>query len=75
MTWFGVLAPAFTPADIVGRLNREIVQARALPNVKEQITQLGLEIVGSSPEQFAAVLRSENTRWGKMVRDLNLRAE
>jgi len=75
VTWFGVLAPAATPAEIIARLNREIVQAVAVPSVKEQISQLGLEIVASSPEQYAAVLKSENARWSKMVRDLRLRAQ
>ncbi len=73
VTWFGVLAPAATPAEIIARLNREIVQAVAVTSVKEQIFQLGLEIVASSPEQYAAVLKSENARWSKMVRDLGLR--
>ena len=75
VTWFGLLAPAGTPADIITKLHREIAQSLALPNVKEQINQLGLEIVGSTPEQFAALLKSENARWGKMVKDLNLRTE
>jgi len=75
VTWFGVLAPAATPAEVIARLNREIVQAVAVPSVKEQIFQLGLEIVASSPEQYAAVLKSENARWSKMVRDLGLRAQ
>jgi tripartite-type tricarboxylate transporter receptor subunit TctC len=75
VTWFGLLAPAATPADIIGRIHREITQSLVLPNVKEQFTQLGLEIVGSTPEQFAAVLKAENARWGKMVKDLNLRTE
>jgi tripartite-type tricarboxylate transporter receptor subunit TctC len=75
VTWFGVLAPASTPNEIISRLNREIVQAVAVPSVKEQIFQLGLEIVASSPEQFADVLKSENARWSKLVRDLGLRAQ
>lgn len=75
VTWFGVLAPASTPADIIARLNREIIQAVAVPSVKEQIFQLGLEIVASTPEQYAAVLKSENARWSKMVRDLGLRTQ
>ena len=75
VTWFGVLAPAATPAEVIARLNREIVQAVAVPSVKEQIFQLGLEIVASSPEQYAAVLKSENARWSKMVRDLGLRVQ
>jgi hypothetical protein len=43
--------------------------------VKEQITKLGLEIVGSSPDQYATFLRSENVKWGNMVRQLKLKAD
>jgi tripartite-type tricarboxylate transporter receptor subunit TctC len=75
VTWFGVLAPAGTPAEIVGRLNREINQSLALPAVREQMTPLGIEPVGGSPEQFAALLREENVRWSRMVKELGLRAE
>jgi tripartite-type tricarboxylate transporter receptor subunit TctC len=75
VTWFGVLAPAATPVEIIARLNREILQAVAVPSVKEQIYQLGLEIVASSPDEYATVLKSENARWSKMVRDLGLRAQ
>ncbi|MGH8617577.1 MAG: tripartite tricarboxylate transporter substrate binding protein [Burkholderiales bacterium] len=75
VTWFGVLAPALTPGDIVTRLNREINQAIALPSVREQMSQLGIEAAGGSAEQFAALLKEENARWSRMVRDLGLRAD
>ena len=75
ITWFGILAPAATPKDIVNRLNSEIVQAVALPNVREQLTKMGFEIVANTPEQYAVFLREENVKWGKVVKDLGLRAE
>jgi tripartite-type tricarboxylate transporter receptor subunit TctC len=75
ITWFGILAPAATPKDIVNRLNAEIVQAVALPNVREQLTKMGFEIVANTPEQYAVFLREENVKWGKVVKDLGLRAE
>jgi tripartite-type tricarboxylate transporter receptor subunit TctC len=75
ITWFGVLAPAGTPPDIVSRLHQEIVQSLAVASVREQIAKLGMETVGSTPEQFATFLREENVRWSKVVRDLNLKAE
>lgn len=75
ITWFGILTTAGTPADIVNRLNREIVQALAEPAVKEQISKLGMETVGNTPEQYAAFLREENVKWSKMVRALNLKAQ
>ena len=75
ITWFGVLAPAGTPRDVIARLNEEIVRSLAVPAVKDQATKLGMEIVGSGADEYATFLRSENAKWGKMVRDLQLRAD
>ncbi len=75
ITWFGLLAPAATPKDVVSRLNAEVVQSVSLPAVKEQLTKMGFEIVANTPEQYAVFLREENVKWGKVVRDLGLRAE
>ncbi len=75
ITWFDILAPAKTPADIVNRLQQEIAKSVVLPNVKEQIAKLGLETVASTPENYAAFLREENVKWSKLVKDLNLKAE
>ena len=75
ITWFGLLVPAGTPADVISKLHQETVQSLGLPQVKEQIAKLGMEVVGSTPEQFGAFLKEENARWSKVVRDLNLRAE
>jgi tripartite-type tricarboxylate transporter receptor subunit TctC len=75
VTWFGILATGGTPADIVNRLNKELVQSLSVPAVKESIAKLGMEVVGNTPEQYAAFLKEENVKWGKMVKELNLRAE
>jgi tripartite-type tricarboxylate transporter receptor subunit TctC len=75
ITWFGILTTAGTPAEIVNRLNREIVQALGDPAVKQQIAKLGMETVGNTPEQYAAFLREENVKWSKMVKALNLKAQ
>jgi tripartite-type tricarboxylate transporter receptor subunit TctC len=75
ITWFGILAPAATPKDVVNRLNTEIVASVSLPNVREQLTKMGFEIVANTPEQYAVFLREENAKWGKVVKDLGLRAE
>ena len=75
ITWFGILAPAATPKEIINRLNSEIVQSVALPNVREQLVKMGFEIVANTPEQYAVFLREENVKWGKVVKDLGLRAE
>ncbi|MFN7751780.1 MAG: tripartite tricarboxylate transporter substrate binding protein [Pseudomonadota bacterium] len=75
VTWFGLLAAAGTPADVVARINRDANQALGIASVREHMATLGIEPVGGSPEQFAALLKAENTRWSQMVRDLSLRTD
>ncbi len=75
VTWFGILTTAGTPTDVVNRLNKEIVQSLSVPTVKESIAKLGMEIVGNTPEQYAAFLKEENVKWGNMVKRLNLKAQ
>ena len=61
-------APARTPASIVSRLNREVAQILAAPDLRERFALAGAEAVSSSPEQLAAMVKSELARWGKLVR-------
>ena len=74
-TWHGVVVPAGTPATIVARLNREIVAILHLPEVVERLSGQGAEPVGSTPEEFAAYIRSETLKWAKVVRDSGAKAE
>jgi tripartite-type tricarboxylate transporter receptor subunit TctC len=67
-TWQGILAPARTPAEIVNRLNTEVSKALTAPEVREKLQAQGAELLGSTPEQYAAYLKSEVERWGKVVR-------
>ena len=66
--WYGVLAPAKTPKPVVSRLHNEIVKVLQEPDVKNRLTGLGFEIVGSTPEQFSAYIKSEITKWAKAVK-------
>ena len=75
LTWFGILAPARTPADIVNKLNGDILQIVAQPAVRDQLLKMGFEIVPNTPQEYSAFLREEHARWGKIIRDLNLKAE
>lgn len=67
--WYGVLAPAGTPREIVNQLNREIVKALQMPEMKERLNSQGFEIRTSTPEQFAAYIKSEIVKWAKIVKD------
>ena len=67
--WLGLLAPAGLPRDIVMRLNSEISKVLSSPETRKTILSAGVEVSLSSPEEFAALLRSEYDKWGKVVRD------
>jgi tripartite-type tricarboxylate transporter receptor subunit TctC len=67
-SWFGVLAPAGTPKDIVDRLSREIAKALATPEMRERLSAQGADSVGSTPEKFAEHIKSEIDKWAKVVK-------
>jgi len=67
-SWFGVLAPAGTPAPIVAKLNAEVNKWLQSPEGKEQLLAQGAEVAGGSPEQFAAHIRAESDKWAKVVK-------
>lgn len=69
----GMFAPARTPPAIVKRLNAEILRVLARPDFKERFLAAGIEPVGSSPEEFGAIVRAEQAKWGKLIRDLDIR--
>jgi len=73
--WYGVLAPAGTDAAIVNKLSAEINRILKLPEVSERLSSLGAEPTGSTPEEFAAHIRTEIAKWGKVVRDSGARIE
>jgi tripartite-type tricarboxylate transporter receptor subunit TctC len=74
-TMQGLLAPAGTPREIVERLQREIAKIVALPEVKEQLSGMGFDPIANTPEQFGAYIHAEITRWGKVVREANLKVD
>jgi tripartite-type tricarboxylate transporter receptor subunit TctC len=73
--WFGVFVPAGTSKEIVVRLNAEIVRALADPAIRARFAQSGLEPVGGTPEQFAAVVRADYQKYARLVGELKIRAD
>ncbi len=73
--WFGVLAPAGTPRDIVSRLNAVVVKALAAPDVRQRLAGQGAEAVGNTPEQFTAQMQRDLVKWAKVVKDANIRID
>src|SRR5690349_15245432 len=74
-TLTGIVAPSGTPKEIVDLLAREIAKAAARPDVREKLATLGFKPVANTPEQWAARIKLEIEKWGKVVRDANLRIE
>lgn len=71
----GLVAPARTPKEIVDLLSREIAKAVGNPDVKERLTALGFKPVANTPDEFAARIKLEIEKWGKVVRDAKLKIE
>jgi tripartite-type tricarboxylate transporter receptor subunit TctC len=71
--WVGVLVPAGTPTEIVTLLQREVVKIIALPDMKERLSALGFDPVGSTPEEFAVQMKIEMEKWAKVIRAANLK--
>ena len=75
VSWGGVMAPAGTPPEIIARLNAEINRILKMPDVAEKLQALGAEIVGSTADEFAAYVKSEIDKWGKVARDNNIKLD
>lgn len=71
--WFAAVVPAGTPKDIVALLHREIVKALSHPDVKDHVTKLGFESVGSTPAELAETIKSDAVKWGKVIRDAGIK--
>jgi tripartite-type tricarboxylate transporter receptor subunit TctC len=75
VTWYGMVAPAGTPREVITRLNTEIARILELPDTKERLASLGAQPMGGSAEQFDAYIKSESVKFGKIVRALNLQVD
>jgi putative tricarboxylic transport membrane protein len=72
VVWFGILAPAGTPPEIVAKLNDAITRAIATPSVQESLKKLGVEPRSSTPEAFAQTIRTDLDKWSKVVKEANI---
>ncbi len=68
-TWYGIVAPAGTPKEIVASLHDAAVKAMRVPSVRERLTQQGAELVGNTPAEFRALMEKEQVLWTKVVKD------
>ena len=74
-SWNGLLAPARTPTMIVRKLHLETVKALALPDLRAKLADLGLEGIGNSPDEFAAVIKSEIPKWAKVIKESGIKPD
>ncbi len=74
-TMAGLLVPAGTPRPIVDKITREVQRILALPDVRERIVGLGFDMVASTPDQFAAQIREEVAKWGKVIRSAGMKVD
>ncbi len=74
-SWFGIVAPAKTPADIVAKLNADIVKAVASPEGKAKLEELGFRVTGTSRDQFARIIAADTVTWGKAVAATGFKAD
>jgi tripartite-type tricarboxylate transporter receptor subunit TctC len=75
VAWFGFVAPAGTPKDVIARLHKEIVSILRTPETRERFAKDGAEVVASSPEEFDAYIRAEIVKWAKVVKAAGIKAE
>jgi tripartite-type tricarboxylate transporter receptor subunit TctC len=73
--WYGFAAPARTPRPIIERLHAEVVKIAQNPKMKARLASQGLELVGSSPEEFDTFIRAEITKWSAVLKAAGLKPE
>jgi tripartite-type tricarboxylate transporter receptor subunit TctC len=72
--WFGLVAPAGTPPAIIDKIHRETVRVLALPEVRRNLDILGLDVIGNSPAEFAALIKAEIPQWAAVIKGAGIRA-
>jgi tripartite-type tricarboxylate transporter receptor subunit TctC len=75
LAWNGIFVPAGTPRPVIDTLHRELVRAYNAPDVKSQVLATGSYVAADTPEEFAAFIRAENEKWGKVIREAKIKAE
>jgi len=75
LAWFGLFAPAATPKDILTKWHGDVVAVLALPEIRERVAQLGFDVVGNTPEAYAALVRGDIAKWQKVVKASGAKAD
>lgn len=75
MNWYGMVAPAATPAQIVVKLNAALVKVMAMPDVRQRLEAAGMEAGSSTPEQFRSLMAGERAKWAALIKKVGMQAE
>lgn len=75
IAWNGIFVASGTPQPVIQALHRELVRAFTAPDIKDQVMSTGADIAADSPEEFAAFVRAENAKWGRVIRDAAIKLE
>jgi tripartite-type tricarboxylate transporter receptor subunit TctC len=73
ISWFGLMAPAKTPAPIVAKVYEQAVKIAAMPDVREKLTALGLDTTADGPDALAQIIKSDLAKWAKVIKDANIK--
>ena len=75
LAWNGIFVPAGTPRPVIDILHRELVRAYNAPDIKSQVLATGSDVAADTPEEFAAFIRAEKAKWGKVIKDAGIKPE
>ena len=73
--WFGLAAPAATPKEIIARLHADVVRVLRASEVREKITAMAATVVGNTPEEFGERIRADSIKWGRLIKEANVKTE
>jgi tripartite-type tricarboxylate transporter receptor subunit TctC len=73
--WFGLVVPTGSPREIITRVHNDFTRVLRDQDVRDKISSMGADVVGDSPEQFATFMRAESTKWARVIKEANIRAE
>lgn len=73
--WFGLVAPAQTPPGVITQLNKDVVNVLSQPELRSQLEKMGATVIANSPSQFEQQIKSDSTKWGKIIKEANIKAD
>jgi len=73
--WFGMTVPAATPRDLINRIYGDVSKVLQQADFRDRIAGMGADVIGTTPEQFGAFMRAESEKWGRVIREANIKAE